>query len=128
MGPAYHALVRSGGRSPTTPTIGDGATCAPLAATCSTRLLFRGADLIASIHNEIGWIVVNPAIVNGLRTAISDPRAIRRRVEERSTARMAREYQSVYHNLIEIEALRSRNSVGTVALHCGLVVLEFVAW
>ena len=40
------------------------------------RRLFPGADLIATIHNEIGWIVVNPDIVNGLRTPISNPRVL----------------------------------------------------
>ena len=35
-------------------------------ATCNVWRLLRGADLTATIHNEIGWIIVNPAIVNGL--------------------------------------------------------------
>ena len=34
---------------------------------CSARRLFRDA---APIHNEIGWIVVNPDTVNGPRTTI----------------------------------------------------------
>jgi hypothetical protein len=39
-------------------------------------------------------------------------RAVRRRFEERFTARrMAREYLAVYRSLIEFEALRSRGAV-----------------
>jgi hypothetical protein len=38
-------------------------------ASCNSYRLLRGADLTATIHNEIAWIIGNPAIVNGLRTA-----------------------------------------------------------
>jgi hypothetical protein len=35
-----------------------------------------GAELTATIHNETGWIVVDAAIVNVLRTASGNPRAL----------------------------------------------------
>jgi glycosyltransferase involved in cell wall biosynthesis len=86
------------------------------AMACGTPVIAFNRGAVPEIveHGVTGFVVEdeNEAVVAAHRLPRLSRGAIRRRFEERFTAkRMAREYLVVYRSLIEFEALRSRRAV-----------------